>query len=86
MAAAISALTVTVKNVNASIRIAAQVKLYNADRSTLLNTIITDSSGQAVFPGLSDGTYNYDVYYTSPFVTPLADNTEFWGSGQVTLN
>ena len=86
LAAAISALTLTVKNVNASIRMAAQVKLYNADRSSLLNTIITDSSGQAVFPGLSDGTYNYDVYYTSPFSTPLADNTEFWGSGLVTIN
>lgn len=86
LAAVISDLTVTVKNVNATLKTAAQVKLYNADNTSLISTLFTNSSGQVIFSDLSDGTYKYDVYYTSVNTTPLANNTEFWGSGQVTIN
>ncbi len=84
--AATSDLTVTVKNVNSVLRSAAQVKLYDAGNSLLISTQTTNSSGQALFAGLPDGTYNYDVTYKSPVISPIADNTEFWGSGQVTIN
>jgi hypothetical protein len=84
--AATSDLTLTIKNINTSVRSAATVKLYNADNSSLLSTLVTDISGQVVFSGLADGTYNYEVSYKSATISPLTNNTEYWGSGQATIS
>ena len=83
--AATSELTVTVKNINGNLRNSAQVKLYNSDSSLLINTLTTNTSGQATFSALADGIYNYEVSYQGANSSPLADNTEYWGSGRVTI-
>jgi hypothetical protein len=78
-------LTFTVKNINGTIKPGALVKLYVADNSTMISSATTNSSGEAVFSGLSDGTYNFWVSYSPTISSPVADNTEFWGSGQITM-
>ncbi|HAH22210.1 MAG TPA: hypothetical protein DCL77_00290, partial [Prolixibacteraceae bacterium] len=45
----------------------------------------TNTSGQATFSALADGIYNYEVSYQGANSSPLADNTEYWGSGRVTI-
>ena len=80
------ALTITANNVNGVARSNAEVILYNAGNNEL--TIVTaNSSGQATFSGLENGTYNYEVYYTPTLTNvPVADNKEFWGSGTITIS
>jgi hypothetical protein len=78
--------TITVRNINMAVRSAALVKLYNSDYSLLVGTFTTNTLGQVVFSGLSNGTYNYDVSYSPLTISPLSNNTEFWGSDQAAIN
>lgn len=77
----------TVYNINSVLRSNAKVKLYNSNYSVLIQTLYTNASGQVSFAGLTNGTYNYEVFYTPSGNNPLiASNEEFWGSGTVAIN
>ena len=85
-AAATYNLTITANNINGAARSNAEVILYNADNIELTR-IIANSSGQATFSDLENGTYNYEVYYTPSLTSvPVANNKEFWGSGTITIS
>lgn len=79
-------LTITANNVNGAARGNAVVVLYDSSNIELAR-VTTNSSGQATFSSLENGTYTYEVYYT-PTLTdvPVADNKEFWGNGTITMN
>ena len=65
------ALTVYVKNVSGSYVENAKVKLYNNSGNSI-ETIKTNSAGEASFNNLNYGTYSYEVFYQG-------DANEFWG-------
>lgn len=80
-----SDLTLTVKNIDGATRSNAKIILYNSSYNEL-STLTTNSSGQATFSNLSNGDYNYEIYYTPTTTNPPVSNEEFWGSGTVTIN
>lgn len=80
-----SDLTLTVKNIDGATRSNAKIILYNSSYDKL-STLTTNSSGQATFSNLSNGNYNYEIYYTPTTTNPPVSNEEFWGSGTVTIN
>ena len=85
-ASTVSNLTVTVKNIDGVARSNAAVVLYDASYKEL-KTVSTNSSGQATFSNLANGTYNYEAYYTPSISNlPVANNKEYWGSGTVTIS
>ena len=80
-------LTVTVNNVDGSTTMSgATVKLYNSDYSIVIATKTANSSGQVIFSGLANNTYNYEVYYTPTGKNPPITNEEYWGSKAVTIS
>jgi len=79
-------LTITANNVNGAARSNAEVVLYNASNIELTR-VTANSSGQATFLALENGTYNYKVYYTPSLLNvPFAENKEFWGNGTITIS
>jgi len=80
-------LTITVNNVDGTTKISgATVKLYNLDYTDVLDTKTSNSSGQVVFTGLANNSYNYEVYYTPTGKNPPISNEEFWGAKTINIS